>query len=279
MVAPALIVLAVVAAYPIVFAIYLSTRRKILVFREDESIGLENYRFLFEDGRFWSSLGNTAYFTLVAVTLELCLGVAFALLLHRAVPGQRLLRASVLVPWAIPSVVSAKLWAWLFDAQHGLVTRALAMVLPLGDADILATPVWAMHAAIAVDVWKTTPFIALLALAGLKSIPEDVYRAAAIDGASAARLVFRIEIPMLRSTLVVAALLRALDAFRVFDAIYALTEGGPANTTETVSIYAYKTLMRSGDFGYGSTLAIATLICAAVIGIVGARLAERAGAS
>lgn len=274
MVTPALAVLALVAAYPLVFAVYLSTRRRILVFREDDFVGLENFRFLLHDARFWSGLGNTAYFTVVAVALELCLGVAFALLLHRAVPGQRLLRASVLVPWAIPAVVSAKLWAWLFDAQHGLITRAL----PLGDADILGTPVWAMHAAIAVDVWKTTPFIALLALAGLKSISEDVYRAAAIDGASGARLVFRVELPLLRSTLGVAALLRALDAFRVFDAIYALTEGGPANTTETVSIYAYKTLMRSGDFGYGSTLAVATLVFAAVLGLAGARIAQRGSA-
>lgn len=271
MVAPVMLVLGVVAAYPLAFAIYLSFRRRLLVFGEDSFVGLENFAFLLKDDRFWSSLWNTAYFTVVAVGLELVLGVGFALLLHRATPGHRVLRAAVLIPWAIPTVVSAKMWGWLFHAQYGLV----ALALPVEDHDVLGSPAWALHAAILVDVWKTAPFVALLALAGLKTIPEDVYRAAAIDGAGPLRLVFRIELPMIRSTLAVVAALRALDAFRVFDAVYALTEGGPANTTETLSIYAYKTLMRSGDFGYGSTLAVATLFAAASLGLVGASLIRR----
>ncbi len=271
LVAPTVLVLAAVALYPLLFAVYLSLRRRVLVFGEDRFIGLDNFAFLLTDDRFWSSVWNTGYFTLVAVTVELALGLGFALLLHRAVPGQRLLRAAILVPWAIPTVVSAKMWAWLFHAQHGLIARAL----PVQDHDVLGAPAWAMHAAIVVDVWKTTPFVALLCLAGLKSIPEDVYRAAAIDGARGLRLVRSVELPMLRSTLLVVGTLRALDAFRVFDAIFALTEGGPANTTETLSIYAYKTLMRSGDFGYGSTLAVATLIFVGVLGLFAARAAQR----
>lgn len=262
MVAPALLALAAVAGYPIVYAFWLSLHRKILVFQEERFIGLENFAFLVEDARFWTALGNTAYFSFVAVAVELALGTALALLLHRSVPGQGLLRTGVLVPWAVPTVVSAKMWAWLFNADYGLVAR----VLPLGDVDLLGVPGWAMHAAIVVDVWKTTPFVTLLVLAGLKTIPEDVYRAASVDGAGSARVFFSIELPLLRSTLAVVALLRALDAFRVFDAIYVLTEGGPANTTETLSIYAYKTLMRSGDFGYGSALAVATFLCVAAFG-------------
>lgn len=271
MVTPTLVVLGVVAGYPLAFALYLSLRRRLLVFSEDRFIGLDNFAFLVRDNRFWSALWNTTYFTVCAVAIELVIGVGLAVLIHRATPGHKLLRLAVLVPWAIPTVVSAKMWGWLFHSQYGLIARAL----PLADHDILGDPTLAMHAAIVVDVWKTVPFVAFLALAGLKTISGDVYRAAALDGVSGWRLLWRIELPILRSTLVVIAALRALDAFRVFDVIYTLTDGGPANTTETVSIYAYKTLMRSGDFGYGSALAIATLVFTAALGLIAARALRR----
>jgi multiple sugar transport system permease protein len=136
-----------------------------------------------------------------------------------------------------------------------------------------------MHAAILVDVWKTTPFVALLLLAGLETIPSDLYRAAEIDGASRARAFFSVTLPLLRPTIVITLIFRTLDAFRVFDAIYVLTGGGPANTTETLSIYAYKTLMRSGDFGYGSTLSVATFFCVMAISVVYLRLLGREASS
>jgi multiple sugar transport system permease protein len=267
MVVPALLAMGFVTAYPVAMALWLSTRRRVLVFGEDAPVGLDNVAFLLSDARFWSALGNTAYFTGAAVSLELALGLAFAVLLDRKVPGEGLLRASVLIPWALPTVVSARMWSWLLHPHHG----ALGRLLP-GEGDILGSPTGAMHAAIAIDVWKTTPFVALLLLAGLKTIPEEVRRAAAIDGATGLRAFLRIDLPLLRSTIVVAALLRALDAFRVFDAIWVLTEGGPANTTESLSIYAYKTLMRAGDFGYGSTLAMATLFCVAALAVGWLRL-------
>jgi multiple sugar transport system permease protein len=245
----------------------------ILVFHERRFVALDNYAFLVHDPRFWSALGNTAYFAVVAVTLELLVGLAFALLLDGAVPGRGLLRASILVPWAIPTVVSAKLWAWLFNPDYGLVTHALG-----GGVDVLGTPGRAMHAAILVDAWKTTPFVTLLLLAGLKTIPEDVYRAAEVDGASRLRVFRSITLPLLAPTIVLTLVFRTLDAFRVFDAIYVLTEGGPANTTETLSIYAYKTLMRAGDFGYGSTLAVATFLCVMAISVGYLRLLGRGAA-
>lgn len=271
MIAPAVVVLAGVAVYPILAAAWLSLHRKILVFHEHRFVGLDNFAFLLQDARFWSALGNTAYFAIVAVSLELCLGLGFALLLSAAAPGRGLLRASILVPWAIPTVVSARMWAWLFNPDHGLVTR----LLPLSDASILGTPGLAMHAAILVDVWKTTPFVALLLLAGLQTIPQDLYRAAEIDGASRWRQFRSITLPMLRPTIAVAVVFRTLDAFRVFDAVWVLTGGGPANTTETLSIYAYKTLMRSGDFGYGSALSVATFFCVMAISVVYLRLLVR----
>jgi multiple sugar transport system permease protein len=271
LVAPSVLVLAGVAVYPIVAAGGLSLQRMILVLHERSWVGLDNYAFLVNDARFWSALANTAYFSFVAVALELVLGLGFAMLLHARARGAGLLRASLLVPWAIPTVVSAKLWAWLFNADYGLITR----VWPGDDPNWLGTPGWAMHAAILVDVWKTTPFVALLLLAGLQQIPADVYKAAEIDGAGPWRVFRSITLPLLRSTIAVAVVFRMLDAFRVFDAVYVLTEGGPANTTETLSIYAYKTLMRAGDFGYGSTLAVATFVCVALFSAAYLRLAGR----
>jgi multiple sugar transport system permease protein len=266
MAAPAIAVLLGVAVVPVLAAAWLSLQRSIVVFHEQRFVGLGNFRFLVHDGRFWSALGTTAYFTAVAVAAELLLGLAVALLLRR---GGGVLRASLLLPWAIPTAVSARMWAWLFNADYGLLHRIAPSVDWLGD------PRTALHAAILVDVWKTTPFVALVLLAGLQSIPRDVYEAADVDGAGRARVFVSITLPLLRSAVLVALLFRTLDAFRVFDAIYVLTEGGPANATETLSIYAYKTLMRSGDFGYGSTLSVATFACVLVLGIVFVRLLGR----
>lgn len=261
LVAPALVVLALVTAYPVVMALWLSTRRKILVLGVDEPVGFANVTHLLADDRFWGALRNTTVFTGVAVSIEIVLGLAFAVLLDRKVPGSGLLRGSVLVPWALPTVVSARMWAWLLHPHHGL----LGVLFP---DDLLGSPTGAMAAAILVDVWKTTPFVTLLLLAGLKTIPDEVRRAAAIDGATGWKAFVRIDLPLLRGTLAVAVLLRGLDALRVFDAIWVLTEGGPAASTETLSIYAYKTLLRAGDFGYGSTIATATLFVVAALAAV-----------
>jgi len=259
--APAVVVMAGFALYPIVVTLWLSLRRTLLVFHEDRFVGLEHYAFLLRDPRFWSALGTTSYFTAVSVSIELLLGLAFALLLDASFPGRGAMRAIVLVPWAIPTVVSAKLWAWLFNPDYGLLTH----VLGGGDVNFLGTPGWAMHAAILADVWKTTPFVALLLLGGLQSIPRELYLAAQVDGASRARTLRTITLPLLLPTIVVTLVFRTLDAFRVFDAVYVLTDGGPANSTETLSIYAYKTLIRIGDFGYGSTLAITTFLLVAIV--------------
>jgi len=256
LIAPAVLVLLGVAAYPIVSAIWLSLHRLILVFHEQSFAGLRNYAFLIRDDRFWSALGHTAYFTLVSVPAEVLLGLLFALLLNSTLPARGALRAAVLVPWAVPTVVSAKIWAWLLDPDFGPFNA-----LTSARVNWLGTPGYAMHAAIWVDVWKTTPFVSILLLAGLQTIPAHVYEAARVDGASGWRTFRSITLPLLFPPMLVAALFRMLDAFRVFDSIYVLTQGGPANTTETLSIYAYKTLMRSGDFGYGSALAVTTFVC------------------
>jgi multiple sugar transport system permease protein len=264
--APAMAILAGVAVLPVLAALWLSLHRSILIFHEQSFIGIANFRFLVTDGRFWSALGTTAYFTAAAVGTELLIGLPVAMLLQR---GSGVFRAAILLPWAIPTAVSARMWAWLFNADYGLLHRLLPGV------DWLGSPRTALHAAILVDVWKTTPFVALVLLAGLVAIPADVVKAARVDGASPTRIFFSITLPLLKPAILLALLFRSLDAFRVFDAIYVLTEGGPANATETLSIYAYKTLLRSGDFGYGSALSVATFACVLAIGLAFVRFLGR----
>jgi multiple sugar transport system permease protein len=266
--APSAALLFAVALVPVAASAWMSCFRLIVVFHEKRFVGLGNYRFLLHDARFWTALGNTSYFALLSVAGELLLGLGVALLLDSRAPGRGILRAAVLIPWAIPAAVSGKIWAWLFNPEYGLVTRAL----PFPDINWLGTPGYAIHAAIVVDVWKTTPFVALLLFAALRSIPDDLYRAAQIDGASAARAVWSITLPLLKPAILLALVFRTLDAFRVFDSIYVLTGGGPANTTETLAIYTYKTLMSAGDFGYGSTLAVATFACVLAVSAVYLRL-------
>jgi multiple sugar transport system permease protein len=264
-VAPTAALLVGVALVPIALAVWLSLRRVIVVFHEDQWTGLSNYAFLLRDARFFSALGNTVYFAAVSVAVEIALGLPVALLLHRSFRGRGALRAAVLVPWAIPTVISARLWAWMWNPDYGVIVRVLGR-LGARDVDVLGTPGYAIHAAILVDVWKSTPFVTLLLLAGIAGIPEEVYSAARVDGATRWRTFWAVTLPMLRPTLAVTLLFRGLDALRVFDVVYALTGGGPANTTETLSIYAYRTMINVGDFGYGSALAFATFLLVTALG-------------
>lgn len=256
LVSPMLLYAAGIALVPIFFTLWLSFRRQLPIFDISEFVGLDNYRFLVEDPRFWSALGNTAYFVIVAVGLELALGLAFALLLHRSFPGRGVARALVLVPWAVPTVVAARFWEWILNSDFGVLNYLLGTRINwLGD------PFWAMHAAIAADVWKSTPFVVLLLLAGLQVIPEDLYRAARIDGANAWQLFRHVTLPLLKPVIFLVLLFRSMDAARVFDLIFVLTGGGPANETETLVVYSYKLMYRTLQFGYGSAVAVATFAC------------------
>jgi multiple sugar transport system permease protein len=270
--APAAAALFLVALGPLLATAWLSLRRLVPVFGEDRFVGLANYEALLHDARAWNALGNTVYFTAVAVAVEILLALPLALALHHAPRGRSALRAAVLVPWILPTVVAAKLWALLLQPDYGLVSR----LVPGGGAAILASPVLALHAAILVDVWKTTPFVALVLLAGLQAIPEDLACAARVDGASGFRVFRSITLPLLRPAIVLALLFRSLDAFRVFDAIFVLTDGGPGHTTETLSLYAFKTMLRSGSFGLGSALSLVTFLCVLLLGLLWLRaLGER----
>jgi multiple sugar transport system permease protein len=253
---PAVMALSLVTVYPVLAVLYLSLHRKLLLFDISEFTGLGNYRFLLTDDRFWNALGNTVYFTAASVSLELLLGLGVALLLNRTFRFRGGVTALVLVPWAIPTVVSARMWEWMYNTDLGILNHLLGMQI-----NWLGSPFWAMNAAVVMDVWKTTPFVAILLLSGLKLIPGEVIQAARIDGAGGWSLFRRITLPLLMPVILVVLIFRTMDAFRVFDAVYVLTGGGPANTTETLSIYSYKVLFQTLQFGYGSTLAIVVFLC------------------
>lgn len=259
---PALSVIGLVAVFPVFYVFYLSLHRKVLTFNISTFIGLDNYIYLLGDSRFWNALKNTAYFTGVSVTLELILGLSIAVLLNRAFKGKGFMRAVVLIPWAVPTVVSAKMWEWIYNTDFGILNYILGT-----DINWLGSTFWAINAAIFMDVWKTTPFVALLLIAGLQVIPKDLYSAAKVDGAGSWYIFTRITLPLLMPVILIVLIFRTLDAFRVFDAVYILTGGGPANTTETLSIYAYKVLFQLLQFGYGSTLSVIVFLCVGLISV------------
>ncbi|MDH4187869.1 MAG: sugar ABC transporter permease [Nitrospira sp.] len=267
---PAFVLVGLVAVAPIVAALWLSLHRRLPVFGVNEFVGAWNYVQLWSDERFWAACRTTLYFTMLSVAAELVMGFLFALLLDGLTSGTggspRWAQVMIVVPWAIPTVVSAQIWAWLYQPDYGLLNYLLESVrLITGPIDWLADPDWAIHAAVVMDVWKTAPFAALLFLAGLKTVPRDLYAAARIDGAGAWQQFRHITLPLLMPVVVIVLVFRTMDAVRVFDAVYVLTGGGPGNSTETLSIYAYKTLFQTVQFGYGSTLATAMFLIVALL--------------
>ncbi|MBY6037947.1 ABC transporter permease subunit [Fictibacillus nanhaiensis] len=232
-------------------------------------IGLKHYKDNLADKRMWKAIQNTTIFTVISVFVELVIGLAIAILINKAFFGRGLVRATILIPWAIPTAVSALMWKYLYDGQNGIVAKVFEEIGLIDRmTDLLTSSNGAMFSVIFADVWKTTPYMALLLLAGLQTIPSSLYEAAAIDGASKWKQFVKITLPLLKSSILVALLFRTLDAFRVFDLVYVLTGGGPANSTETISILAYKVMFNQTNFGEGSALAVIVFVCVAVISII-----------
>ena len=244
-------------------------------------IGLKGYYNALKDERVTSALGHTVVFTLASVLLEFILGLGLALIMNRAMKGQGIVRAVSLIPWAIPTTVAALMWSYLYDGTSGIVAHILQNLHLVSDSrNLLLTGGGAMVSAIIADVWKTTPYMALLILAGFQTIPNAVYESAKMDGSGVLNTFFKITLPLLKPSILVALLMRTLDAFRVFDLIYVLTGGGPGGATETLSIYAYKTMFEQTNFGYGSIVVILMVIFVAIIAafyikILGANVLER----
>lgn len=259
LVSPALLVTAAVALFPLAWTVWESLHHHDLrmPWLGRPFVGLANYVEILGDARFWGAMLHTLFFTAVTVALELGLGLFLALAMNQAFRGRGLVRAAVLVPWAIPTVVAALLWRFLFDTQAGIANAALT------GLGVLDEPiVWFVRAATAwvpvilADVWKTTPFVALLLLAGLQGIDPALYEAAAVDGAGVWRRLWSVTLPLLKPALAVSLVFRTLDAFRVFDLIYVLTGGGPGTATEPIALYAFNALFSNLRFGYGAALSV-----------------------
>ncbi|MBB3997021.1 carbohydrate ABC transporter permease [Aureimonas pseudogalii] len=276
--APMLLVLALVAAYPLLQTIRFSlTDATLSDLAGAKFVGFRNYYEwvdygdgegeafgLLVDPVWWQAVWNTVRYTLISVSIETVLGLVFALVLNANFPGRALVRAAVLIPWAIPTIVSAKMWAWMMNDQFGILNDMLVSV-GIISAPIAwtASPDTAMLAVIIVDVWKTTPFMALLILAGLQMVPGDVYEAAKIDGVNPVKVFFRVTLPLIRPAILVAVIFRALDALRVFDLIYVLTPNN--NQTKTMSVYAQENLFQFDNFAQGS--AASTVLFLVIAGI------------
>lgn len=268
--APALLILAAVYAYPIARSVWLSLFNQNLGTKlEPVFAGLSNYGRMGQDGRFWQTIGNTMVFTVSSLLLELILGMGIALVLNQAFRGRGMVRTIAIIPWALPTALIAASWAWIFNDQFGVVNDLL-LRLGLINAGInwLGNPTPAMVSVIIADVWKTTSFVAILLLAGLQSISGDLYEAHAIDGATPWQSFRQITLPLLMPQILIATLFRFAQSFGIFDLIQVMTSGGPGGATETVSIYIYATVMRYLDFGYGAALVVVTfLILVAVVAI------------
>ena len=257
--APAVIAMLVVTAYPVLYSLWLSLFRYDLRFPDERKfIGLENYLTVLSSPVWWQSFFNTMLVTVGSVAVELVLGLALALVMHRALVARRLVRTALLVPYGIITVVAAMSWRFAFDPTTGFVNGLLGL-----EGAWLAERWTAFVVIILTEIWKTTPFMALLLLGGLSLIPEDLLRAARVDGANAAQRLFRGVLPLMRPVILVALLFRTLDAFRIFDTVFILTRG--AQGTEPVSLVGYNTLITRLNLGLGSAVSVLIFLCVVAI--------------
>jgi multiple sugar transport system permease protein len=260
--APAVIVMLLVTGYPIVYAFILSLQKYDLRFPDQkEFVGLSNYVDVLTSSTWWTDVINTLIITIFSVAIELTLGMLIALVMHRAIFGRGAVRTAVLIPYGIVTVVAAFAWLYAFQPTSGFVPDLIGL-----SSDPFASRVGSFIVIILTEVWKTTPFMALLLLAGLALVPDELHEAAKVDGASAWQRFWRITVPLMRPAILVAVLFRTLDAFRVFDSVFIMTRG--ANETETVSILGYNVLITRLNIGVGSAISILIFICVILIAIL-----------
>ena len=262
MVSPSMLLIALVAAYPIIYGIWLSLHEySVRVAGLSRWAGLSNYTEALGNSEFWSAMGTTLVFTAVSVTLEFALGLAMAMAMHAAFRGQGILRTVILIPWSLLTVVTGFMWRSIFESPQGLVNTILGT-----DTVWLGQKPDALIVIIIADVWKTAPFMALLILAGLQTIPGEIYEAAKVDGAKAWQRFTKITMPLLVPAILVALIFRTLDALRIFDLPYVLTKG--ANGTNTLSLLSQQTFAANRIYGLGSAYAILTFITVMIVAFI-----------
>ena len=261
--APSLAIVAFVAFYPLGRTVYQSfTNQTFLALEPTKWVGLKNYfgaAGLIHDTVFKNAIITTVKFTAITVSFEFVLGLIIALVVNSSFKGRGVMRAVMLVPWAIPTVIAAQIWNWMYNDVYGVINDGLVR-LHIVDHSVAwtAQPNTALGSVAAVDIWKTTPFVALLLLAGLQVIPTELYEAASVDGASKLQQFWRITLPLLRPAILVALIFRTLDALRVFDVFFVLL--GQASATQTMAIYDQSTIVQTGDVGYGAAISVAIFL-------------------
>lgn len=262
--APAVALLLALTVYPLLYILRLSLYR--MTPTGESFAGWTNFLRIFQDGFFWRAAGQTLLLTLGALALELALGLSLALLLNTSIRGRNLWRSLLLLPMILPPVVVGVIWRLIYNPNFG-VLNGLLQLLGVDTTDLtwLADPSVALAAVILVDVWEWTPFVFLILLAGLQSIPEEPYEAACMDGSSEWQTFLHITLPLLAPAILVAVLLRTMDLLRIFDQVFILTQGGPGFATETISLYIYKTAFRFFDFGYAAAMSVLLLLATLVL--------------
>ncbi len=280
---PAAIFILGLAIFPVLQSIWLSFHQILLALPGlgKKFVGLENYGRILTDPAARDSIGFTFLFVFGTTLCELILGLAMALTLNRSFRGRGWVRAAILIPWAIPTVVASQMWRYILNDQYGLVNLFLFGSDTASYQAWLAHPWGARLAVMAADIWKTSSFAALLLLAGLQTIPNELYEAARIDGASPWAQFRRITLPLLKPAILVTLLFRTMDAFRVFDLVFVMTQGGPASSTHVLQFYGYQRMFTEGDMGYGSAVSVVVFLTIFIVSLfyiraMGTRLFERA---
>ncbi len=273
---PAIILIVIVSIVPIIQTFGYSLQYYNLTDPLNQKyIGFDNYIKIFTMPEFYDSLKNTLVFAVCSVALQMFIGLVCAMLMNKAKRGVTIIRTSVLIPWAIPGIVVAQMFRFIFDGQLGVlnaVLRILGIVGPTESFAFLAKTGWAMFAVIVADTWKQFPFVALLLLAGLQIIPAELYEAAEVDGANKVRQFFTITLPMIKPMILVSLLFRTMSALRIFDIVYSMTGGGPANSTNTLLYSSYIYLFKDMNFGLGSALSTVIFILIFIISLIYIRM-------
>jgi trehalose/maltose transport system permease protein len=265
---PSLAVVALVAIYPLGRTVYESfTDQEFLALEPTKWVGLANYRTLIHDSLFRTAIWETIKFTLITVSFEFVLGLIIALVVNSGFKGRGAMRAVMLVPWAIPTVVAAQMWKWMLDDTFGVINDlGVRLHIITHYHAWISDPSTALGAVCAVDIWKTTPFVALLLLAGLQVIPQDLYEAARVDGANALQQFWKITLPLLKPAILVTLIFRTLDALRVFDVFYVFFGNRP--DTQTMAIYAQSSIVGDGHVGYGAAVSVAIFLIIAIFVVI-----------
>ncbi len=274
-IAPLLALLIAFTIYPLIYNIWLSFHEYAPFKRRLEFVGWSNWATLVEDARFWSSVGVTFIYVFVVLSVQLVLGMLIALLLDNDAPGYGVLRALLMLTLVIPPAITGMMFLLLEDPEFGVITYVLESLGILdGQSPILATASTALMGIMLADIWQWTPFMVLIFLAGLRSLPQEPYEAAMLDGASALQTFFRITLPLMSKVIAVAILIRGIDVFRMFDYVFVMTSGGPGTSTYVLSLYAWQQTFSFIKWGYGASISLVSLAIILVIASVFIKIAK-----